>query len=89
MARYAYDEPTPEFACERCEEELTERHWARLIAKHQGELADRYAEGERRICVDCVAALGLLEFAGKRTETTESPSNHDRREFRQAGSGSD
>ncbi|MFC3958126.1 hypothetical protein ACFOUR_07045 [Halovivax cerinus] len=42
------------------------------MAKHDGPLAYRYAKGERRLCVDCVAALGLLEFAGHEPEVGSS-----------------
>lgn len=49
-------------ACVRCGRGLTERHWIRLVAVHQGTLADRYRDTENRICIDCLAALGLLEF---------------------------
>jgi len=72
MDRYDYDEPTPDPACERCEVGLTADHWVRLEALHQGTLSDRYQDSEKLICVDCVAALGMLEFAAADTSEGES-----------------
>lgn len=62
MGRYDYDEPSPEPACKRCGVGLTADHWIRLEALHQGTFSDRYRDSERRVCVDCLAAMGMLEF---------------------------
>lgn len=62
MARYSSEESGSEAACERCGAELTDEHWVRLRAVHRGRSADRYADSEVRICVDCLAAMGMLDL---------------------------
>lgn len=60
MGRYSSGES--EVGCERCGTELTDEHWVRLRAVHRGQSADRYADTELRICVDCLAAMGMLDL---------------------------
>jgi len=62
MGRYEFDGPEPDDPCERCGADLERVHWARLRAVHDGPSAGHYRNAEKRICVDCVAALGLLAF---------------------------
>nr|WP_247728619.1 hypothetical protein [Halovivax limisalsi] len=62
MGRYDYDGLSAESACERCGVELKGAHWVRLMACHQGAPNERYRDSEMRICVDCLAALGMLEI---------------------------
>ncbi|ELZ12566.1 hypothetical protein C479_04197 [Halovivax asiaticus JCM 14624] len=62
MGRYEYDEPVPDEPCERCCADLEETHWAKLRAIPDGPSASGYRESEKRVCVDCLAALGMLEF---------------------------
>lgn len=50
-------------ACDRCDDSLDGAHSIRLSASHRGPLADRYLDVDRRVCVDCLAAIGMLEFA--------------------------
>nr|WP_247728538.1 hypothetical protein [Halovivax limisalsi] len=49
-------------SCDRCGDSLPGSHWIRLSAIHRGAGAERYLDVDRRICADCVAALGMLEF---------------------------
>ncbi|AGB16715.1 hypothetical protein Halru_2126 [Halovivax ruber XH-70] len=62
MGRYDFDEPRPDDPCPRCGVDLERTYWARLRAVHDGRLSDRYRNSEKRLCVDCLAALGMLEF---------------------------
>ncbi|AGB16757.1 hypothetical protein Halru_2169 [Halovivax ruber XH-70] len=78
MGRYEYDAQRSGPACERCNVELTADHWVRLEALHQGTKSDRYEDGVRLVCVDCVAALGLLEFAGYGEPEPVEPPDADR-----------
>lgn len=57
--------------CYRCGDSLFEAHRIRLSAVHSGSLANRCLDVERRICLDCLAAIGLLEF--DRDELDRSP----------------
>ncbi|ELZ13438.1 hypothetical protein C479_01296 [Halovivax asiaticus JCM 14624] len=72
MGRYEYDEPTPDPACERCEVGLTADHWVRLEALHQGTNAEYYIDSKKLVCVDCVAAMGMLEFDREAVEQNRS-----------------
>lgn len=60
MARYSSGES--EAGCQRCGTKLTDEHWVRLRAVHRGRSADQYVDSELRICVDCLAALGMLDL---------------------------
>ncbi|AGB14699.1 hypothetical protein Halru_0045 [Halovivax ruber XH-70] len=62
MGRYEYDEPKPDDPCERCRADLAQTDWAKLRAVHDGPSASGYRDAEKRVCVDCLAALGMLEF---------------------------
>lgn len=55
--------------CYRCGDLLTETHWIRLSAAHQGPAASTYRDVDRPICPDCLAAIGLLEIV-KRTQNS-------------------
>ncbi|WP_247730688.1 hypothetical protein [Halovivax limisalsi] len=66
MGRYDAGAPSRDPDCERCGAGLTDDHWVRLRAFHQGTLVDRYRDSEKRICSDCLAALGMLEFEATR-----------------------
>ncbi|ELZ11095.1 hypothetical protein C479_07298 [Halovivax asiaticus JCM 14624] len=62
MGRYDFDEPRPDDPCPRCGQDLATTYSASVRAVHEGPLSERYADAERRLCVDCIAAIGLLEF---------------------------
>lgn len=72
MGRYDYDGPSAGPACERCGVVLTETDWVRLKAIHQGTSSERYRDSEKRVCVDCLAAIGMLEIEtdSSRAETS-------------------
>lgn len=48
--------------CFRCDDPLDGAHWVRLTVVHQGDVAEDYTDVETRVCPDCLAAMGLLEF---------------------------
>ncbi|ELZ12316.1 hypothetical protein C477_23296, partial [Haloterrigena salina JCM 13891] len=48
--------------CPRCGQDLEQTDWAKLRAVHDGPSAAGYRDSEKRMCVDCLAALGMLEF---------------------------
>lgn len=62
MGRYEFDESRPDDPCPRCGRDLETTHWASLRAVHGGPLSYRYEDLEKRLCVDCIAAIGMLEF---------------------------
>lgn len=62
MGRYEYDEPLPDDPCERCRADLAETQWARLRAVYDGPWSEQYRRSEKRVCVDCLAAIGMLEL---------------------------
>ena len=76
--------PDPE-ACYRCATSLDDTPWARRFASHREPHADRYVDVEKRICLDCLAGLGLLAFARDRRDrstaaglgATRSPTGDD------------
>lgn len=48
-------------ACARCEGAVDhDVHWAEVQVTHHGAEADRYRDLSRKLCADCVAAIGLL-----------------------------
>lgn len=58
--------------CYRCEAPLDDVCWARISTTHEDD-DNRYADVERRICVDCLAGIGLLAFAReRRNQSTRS-----------------
>ncbi len=79
MARFSSEEP--EGGCDRCGTGLTTEHWVCLRAEHRGQLADWYTASEKRICADCLAALGMLDLdvgkwaAGRQGERPDSVRN--------------
>lgn len=76
MGRYDFDGPVSQPTCERCGAGLTDEHWVRLRAIHQGTSADRYRNSEKKVCPDCLAALGMLEMGA--TEKGSSRTVRDR-----------
>ncbi|MFC3958167.1 hypothetical protein [Halovivax cerinus] len=68
MGRHEFDEPRPDDPCPRCGQDLAKTYWAYVRAVHEGPLSYRYADSEKRLCVDCIAAIGMLEF-----DTTRVP----------------
>ncbi|MEY7850466.1 hypothetical protein AB7C87_14860 [Natrarchaeobius sp. A-rgal3] len=60
-----------ESVCDRCDEPVRDDRVIRLSADPCPELADRYESVRRVYCPDCVAAIGMLEFAANaRTAST-------------------
>ncbi|WP_254864083.1 hypothetical protein [Halovivax gelatinilyticus] len=51
------DRPT----CYRCGDALDLAHWATIAASHSDK-TDRYRDVSTRICLDCLAGIGLLEL---------------------------
>lgn len=50
-------------ACARCNEPVDhDVHWVSIEVTHHGAAADRYRDLSRKLCVDCLAAIGLLAF---------------------------
>ncbi|MWV41413.1 hypothetical protein [Natrialba sp. INN-245] len=61
--------------CDRCDEPVRDDRVIRLSAKPCPELADRYESVRQVYCPDCVAAVGMLEFAaGARAVSSTKPS---------------
>ena len=60
-------------SCYRCDGPLADGHQIRLTVAHQGVHADRFSGVNRQICLDCLAAIGLLEFAVDDAESNETP----------------
>ncbi|MFC3959721.1 hypothetical protein [Halovivax cerinus] len=63
MGRYEFDEPGPDDPCPRCGQDLQKTYWAYVRTAHEGPLSYRYEDTEKRLCVDCIAAIGMLELA--------------------------
>lgn len=57
--------------CYRCAELLDGGHWVKLSIVHQNPLVDRFTDVEKRVCLDCVAAIGLLKFEDLAAVTEE------------------
>ncbi|TYT63234.1 hypothetical protein [Natrialba swarupiae] len=64
-----------ESVCDRCDEPVRDDRVSRLSADPCPELTDRYESVRRVYCPDCVAAVGMLEFAaGARAVSSTKPS---------------
>ena len=52
------DRPT----CYRCNTALTNTHQIHLTSTHEGDDTGHYQDVDRRVCLDCLAAIGMLEL---------------------------
>ena len=68
-------------ACYRCDASLDNTHRIQLSSTHEGKCTDRFDDVDRRICLDCLAAIGMLEFADASPDRGEPTSSLPNRLF--------